>query len=154
VTSFTFDIGGGGYFFGGPDKGADELVLSADFISLSASSVASDATIGTVVGTLSVTAAYSGTPQWALTDDANACFAVNSSTGVVTVANDISGLDVPAIKARVRNILPKVFSRTFQLTVTGGGGGLPDPPAGFAYIVNADGKYVVNADSAYILAKI
>lgn len=30
--------------------------------------------------------------------------------------------------------------------------GLPAPPAGFHYIVNADGKYIINADGAYILA--
>lgn len=33
-------------------------------------------------------------------------------------------------------------------------GGLPAPPTGFAYLVNADGAYIVNADGAYILAKV
>jgi hypothetical protein len=43
----------------------------------------------------------------------------------------------------------------FTGTVTPDAGGvLPDPPTGFAYLVNAGGKYIVNADSAYILAKI
>ncbi len=36
----------------------------------------------------------------------------------------------------------------------GGGGGLPTPPSGFAYLVNKDTEYLVNADGAYILAKV
>lgn len=36
----------------------------------------------------------------------------------------------------------------------GGGGGLPSPPAGFAYILNKDNAYIVNKDGAYILAKV
>lgn len=37
---------------------------------------------------------------------------------------------------------------------TGGGGDLPAPPSGFAYIVNADGSYLINADAAYILGTV
>jgi hypothetical protein len=36
----------------------------------------------------------------------------------------------------------------------GGGGELPEAPAGFAYIVNSDDAYIVNHDAAYILAKV
>lgn len=33
-------------------------------------------------------------------------------------------------------------------------GDLPEAPAGFAYLVNADGAFLVNADGAFILAKV
>ena len=36
----------------------------------------------------------------------------------------------------------------------GGGGDLPSPPAGFAYIVNKDDSYLINKDGAYFLAKV
>ncbi|MBL8043064.1 MAG: DUF4347 domain-containing protein [Nitrospira sp.] len=57
-------------------------------LSLSASTVAENAANGTVVGTISGTDPDSGdTKAYSLTDTAGGRFAINSSTGVLTVAN-------------------------------------------------------------------
>lgn len=44
--------------------------------------------------------------------------------------------------------------KTLIIADYGGGGGLPAPPAGYAYIVNAGGSYLLNADGSYILTKV
>jgi hypothetical protein len=36
----------------------------------------------------------------------------------------------------------------------GGADELPDPPAGFAYLVNGDGAFLINADGKYIVAHL
>ncbi len=57
-------------------------------LSLSANSVAENATTGTVVGTISGTDVDAGdTKTYSLTDTAGGRFAINTSTGVITVAD-------------------------------------------------------------------
>lgn len=41
-----------------------------------------------------------------------------------------------------------------QIAASGGGGGLPDPPVGYAYVVDANGDYVVDANGDYVIAAI
>lgn len=97
-------------------------ILPATFITFSGSEIAADAQIGDAVGTLAIASAYQGTPVWELIDSANGRFAVNPSTGVVTVAGSLSAESV-SIKAKARGIRPQIFSPTFVIVITDAGGG-------------------------------
>ncbi|UGA48827.1 MULTISPECIES: hypothetical protein [Bradyrhizobium] len=70
--------------------GPIQIILPASCITLSNSEIAADAEIGDVLGTLAINAAYEGTVVWEMVDDSNGRFAVNPSTGVVTVAKSLS----------------------------------------------------------------
>lgn len=66
--------------------------------------------------------------------------------------------DNDIVISNVAMLDPARFADEVEIALTNeggdGGGDLPDPPNGFAYIVNADGEYLVNDDDAYILAKV
>jgi len=84
---------------------------------LSGNTAEDDDTVGTVVGTLTILGRTSGTPSWSLTDDASGKYAVDSSTGVVTVADTLTaGTDT--ITAAVSGVTPAVASKSFDITVT------------------------------------
>lgn len=95
--------------------------LDSSYITLSDDTIADDASIGDVLGTLAITAAYVGTPRWEIIGHSN--FAVNATTGVVTVAHALTaGAD--SFKVKLRGTTPQINSPTFSFTVdTGGGGG-------------------------------
>lgn len=102
-------------------------LFPSSVIVLSSNEVASDAEIGTVVGTLSITAVVEGTPVWSLIDDANGRFAVNASTGVVTVAAALSANATYSIKVKVRGTIPEIICPLFSLLTDGDeGGGAPE----------------------------
>lgn len=103
-------------------EGIHARILPETCITLSNSTVAEDAVIGTTVGTLSINAAVEGTPVWALVDSGNGAFAVNFSTGVVTVASALSTGTIN-IKVKVRGVKPQIVSPTFSLSVGEGGEG-------------------------------
>lgn len=48
----------------------------------------------------------------------------------------------------------RLLERTFAVPVGGGGGDLPDPPMGFAYVVNSNGDFFVTNDDAYVIQEI
>ena len=59
-------------------------------ISFPSSSVLDNASVGTVVNTATIAGTVTGTPTWSLTDDAGGQFAIDASTGVVTVASALT----------------------------------------------------------------
>lgn len=86
-------------------------------IVLSASSAVDSATVGTAVGTASIRGRTTGTASYSLTNDASGKYAINSSTGAVTVAGALTaGTD--SITIAVSGLTPAVASRSFSITVT------------------------------------
>ena len=89
-ASFTYTIADAN---GGTDNATVNIAVNAvndapSDLSLSASTVAENATTGTVVGTVTGTDVDAGdTKTYSLTDTAGGRFAINASTGVITVAD-------------------------------------------------------------------
>lgn len=81
----------------GSDMGAAGAAVS---MVMTNRQILESAGVGATVGTVSITGTYSGTPTWSLVDDAGGKFAINSSSGVVTVAGALSeGLDTITVRA-------------------------------------------------------
>ncbi|MDE2096864.1 MAG: hypothetical protein KGL39_06415 [Patescibacteria group bacterium] len=55
--------------------------------------IPSTSIVGADVGSASILGIYTGTPTWSLTDDASGKFAINGSTGAVTVAGALTSGD-------------------------------------------------------------
>ncbi len=106
---------------------------------LSSNEIDSDANIGDVLGTVSITAAYVGTPVWSLLSDGNGQFAINSLTGVVTVKGVlISGST--SIRVKVKGTTPPIQTTTFAVTVNDAGQGYTAGSVhldGLVYLENA-----------------
>ncbi|MCS6303151.1 MAG: cadherin domain-containing protein, partial [Nitrospira sp.] len=101
-------------------------------LSLSANTVAENAANGTVVGTVSAVDPDRGdTKSYSLTDTAGGRFAINSSTGVLTVA-DGSLLNYEAVTShnitvRVTDSGGLTYDKTFTITLTDAYEPLPPP---------------------------
>lgn len=90
-------------------------------IAISGSTVADSATVGTAVGTASIRGKVTGTASWSLTNSAGGKYAINSSTGAVTVAASLTaGSDL--ITIAVSGLTPAVASKSFSITVTSSSG--------------------------------
>ncbi len=92
-------------------------------LSLSANRVAENAANGTVVGTVSGTDPDAGdTRSYSLTDNAGGRFAINSSTGVITVANgsllDYEAASGHSVTVRITDAGGLTYNETFTITVT------------------------------------
>ena len=92
-------------------------------LSLSANTVAENAANGTVVGTLTATDPDSGdTKTYSLTDNAGGRFAINSSTGVLTVANgsllNYETATSHTITVRVTDRSGLTYDETFTINLT------------------------------------
>jgi hypothetical protein len=87
-------------------------------IALSVSSVAEDASSGTLIGTLSVVGSYTGTPVFALDDDAGGAVALDGDDVEVAAALDHETAPTLAIIVSVSGITPAVSQRAFNINVT------------------------------------
>ncbi len=83
---------------------------------LSANSIDSDASIGDVLGTVSISAAYVGTAVWSLLDDGDGQFAIGELTGVV-VAKSALNAGATSIRVKVKGTKPPIQATTFAVTV-------------------------------------
>ena len=115
-------------------------------LNLSATTVAENAADGTVVGTISGTDPDSGdTKAYSLTDSAGGRFAINSSTGVITVA-DGSLLNYEAatshnVTVRVTDSGGLTYDETFAINLTN----VNEAPTG------ADATITISEDTAHTL---
>ncbi len=91
-------------------------------MSLSANEIDSDASIGDVLGTVSITAAYVGRPSWSLLSDGNGQFAIGMLTGVL-VCKSVLTAGETSIRVKVKNTQPPIQTTTFEVTVNDIGGG-------------------------------
>lgn len=92
-------------------------------LNLSGNSIAENAATGTVVGTVSATDPDSGdTKTYSLTDTAGGRFAINSSTGVITVANgsllNYESATSHNVTVRVADSGGLTYHETFTINVT------------------------------------
>ena len=99
-------------------------------LALSASTVAENAANGTVVGTVTATDPDTGDTQtYSLTDTAGGRFAINSSTGVITVANgsllNYESATSHTITVRVTDSGGLTYSETFTIQLTDVNEGAP-----------------------------
>jgi len=90
---------------------------------LSVNSVAENATIGTVVGTITGTDSdVSDTKTYSLTDTAGGRFAINASTGMITVADgsllNYEGATSHAVTVRVTDSSGLTYDETFTINLT------------------------------------
>src|SRR4249920_1210987 len=74
-------------------------------LSLSANEIASSASIGDTLGTVSITSAYVGTPSYSLLNDGSGQFTINSSTGAVRVAHVLTEGST-SIRVKVQGTTP------------------------------------------------
>ncbi len=115
-------------------------------LALSANTVAEDATNGTVVGTVTGTDSDSGDTQtYSFIDSAGGRFAINSSTGEITVA-DSSLLDYESatshtVTVRVTDSGGLTYDETFTINLTD----VNEAPTG------ADATITINEDTAHTL---
>ena len=115
-------------------------------LALSANTVAENATNGTVVGTISGTDPDSGDMRtYSFTDSAGGRFAINSSTGQITVAND-SLLDYESatshsVTVRVTDSGGLTYDETFTINLTN----VNEAPTG------ADATITINEDTSHTL---
>lgn len=87
-------------------------------MSISGSTISAGASIADVVGTVSITGSFTGTASWSLADNVGGKYAIDSSTGIVTVAASLSaGTDT--IIVSVSGISPTITNTSFPITVTG-----------------------------------
>jgi hypothetical protein len=101
-------------------------------LSLSANTVAENAATGTVVGTVSGTDPDVGdTKTYSLTDNAGGRFAIDGSTGVITVANgtllNYEAVTSHSITVRVTDSGGLTYDKTFTITLTDAYEPLPFP---------------------------
>lgn len=95
-------------------------------ISLSSSTIAEDASVGDLVGTLSVVNG-SGSYTFTLTDDAGGLFALDGVDDTLLEVAGALGVGSESITVEADNGVDDPISRAFLITVTavGGGGGAP-----------------------------
>jgi hypothetical protein len=115
-------------------------------LSISADTVAENAANGTVVGTVSGTDPDSGdTKTYSLTDSAGGRFTIDSSTGVITVADgsllDYESATSHTITVRVTDAGGLTYDETFTINLTN----VNEAPTG------ADVTVTINEDSSHIL---
>ncbi|HNN41502.1 MAG TPA: cadherin-like domain-containing protein [Nitrospira sp.] len=115
-------------------------------LSLSANTVAENASNGTVVGTVTGSDVDTGDTQtYALTDSAGGRFAINSSTGVVTVANgtllNYEAATSHNVTVRVTDSGGLTYDETFTIQLTN----VNEAPTG------ADATVTLNEDTSHIL---
>ena len=115
-------------------------------LALSASSVAENAANGTVIGTISGTDVDTGdTKTYSLTDSAGGRFAIDSSTGVVTVANgtllNYEAATSHNVTVRVTDSGGLTYDETFTIQLTN----VNEAPTG------ADATVTLNEDTSHIL---
>ncbi len=115
-------------------------------LALSASQVAENASNGTVVGTVSGTDVDAGdTKTYALTDTAGGRFAINSSTGQITVANggllNYENATSHNVTVRVTDSGGLTYDETFTINLTN----VNEAPAG------ADTTVTINEDTPHSL---
>jgi hypothetical protein len=90
--------------------------IVAPSIQFTASSLLDSASVGDDVGTATVPGT-TGTASWSLTDDASGKYSINSSTGLVEVADTLTaGTD--SITIAVSGVTPSVANRSFSISVT------------------------------------
>lgn len=93
------------------------LATNKPSIALSGTTAADSATVGTAVGTASIHGHATGTASWSLADNAGGKYAIDSSTGAVTVAASLTaGTD--SITIAVSGLTPAVANKIFGITVT------------------------------------
>lgn len=114
-------FGGLGAAFNRMGAASGRVPTLANFIFLSATSINENSTVGTTLGTASISGSYTGTPTWSLTNSASGTFAIDSSTGAVTVANN-TALDYETnmtlqITISVAGVSPAVSSQDVTVTV-------------------------------------
>lgn len=92
-------------------------------------SISEDASVGDDVGTATVSGSVTGTAVWALDDDASGKYTIDSSTGLVEVADTLTaGTD--SITISVSGLTPAPDPRAFNITVSAVGGGTAGEPIG------------------------
>ncbi|OQW33699.1 MAG: hypothetical protein A4C66_04015, partial [Nitrospira sp. HN-bin3] len=115
-------------------------------LTLSANTVAENAANGTIIGTVSGTDPDSGdTKSYSFTDSAGGRFAVNSSTGVITVANssllNYEAATSHSVTVRVTDSGGLTYDETFTINVTN----VNEAPTG------ADATVTINEDTSHTL---
>jgi hypothetical protein len=97
------------------------VVANDPLVQFSPSTLLDSAGVGDDVGTATISGTYTGTPSYALDDDAGGKYSINSSTGLVEVAASLTaGTDSITISAS--GTTPAVDPRSFNITVTAAGG--------------------------------
>lgn len=114
-------FGGLGAAFNRMGAASGRVPTLAPFIFLSATSINENSTVGTTLGTAAISGSYTGTPTWSLTNTASGTFAINSSTGAVTVASN-TALDYETnmtlqITISVSGVTPTVSNQDVTVTV-------------------------------------
>ncbi len=100
--------------------------ITGPTITLSASTIAEDASVGDLVGTLAV-ANGSGSYTFTLTDDAGGLFALDVGDDTLLEVAGALSVGSESITVSADNGVDDPISRAFLITVTavGGGGGAP-----------------------------
>jgi hypothetical protein len=89
-------------------------------IQFTAGALLDDASVGDDVGTATVPGT-TGTASWSLTDDASGKYSINSSSGLVEVADALTaGSD--SITISVSGVTPSVADASFSISVTAAAG--------------------------------
>ena len=115
-------------------------------LALSSNQVAENAANGTVVGTITGTDPDSGdTKSYSFTDSAGGRFAINSSTGAITVANssllDYESATSHTVTVRVTDAGGLTYDETFTINLTN----VNEAPTG------ADATITINEDTSHTL---
>ena len=115
-------------------------------LSLSANTVAENAANGTSIGTVSGTDSDSGdTHTYQFTDDAGGRFAINSSTGEITVADgtllDYESATSHSVTVRVTDAGGLTYDETFTINLTN----VNEAPSG------VDATVTINEDTSHVL---
>ena len=98
-------------------------------VSFLPNALSDDDAVDTSVGTATISGSVTGTPTWLLSDDASGKYAIDSSTGEVTVADTLSaGVDIIVIS--VSGLTPSVSDRSFNISVTAAASGTAGEPIG------------------------
>jgi hypothetical protein len=89
-------------------------------------SAVDDASVGDDVGTATISGSYTGTPAYALDDDAGGKYSIVEASGLVEVAGALTaGTD--SITISVTGTTPAVDARAFDIIVTAAGASAGEP---------------------------
>lgn len=116
TTGLSF---GQGLQFQTPIGGGGLGIVTGPHISFANSTIPDSSTVGTAVGTATIVGDYTGTPSWSLSDDADGKYAIDSSTGAVTVADTLTA-ELDTIIISVSGATPTIANSPGYITVTGG----------------------------------
>jgi len=98
----------------GGGEGVGSQVASIQF---TAAALQDNAEVNDPVGTATIEGTYTGTPSWSLANDASGKYAIDSSTGAVTVADTLTvGNDTIVIA--VAGVTPSVGNVAFGISVS------------------------------------